>query len=985
VTRLPLSSLHIRTLLFAILLTAGLTVPTHATAQTATGAIAGRIVDQQNAAIPGTRIQATNKETGFNRSDVSDATGNYHLGALPVGTYRVVSELSGFSPVEASVTVNIGNTVALDLTLAVARQTENVTISAAPPLISTRTSSVGDVVDLTRIESLPLNGRQFANLAATVPGVGLGFHSDTSKSAQYSPQISGGNGRNVNYVVDGGDNNDDTVGGLLQLYPLEAIQEFNVLTQRFDAEYGRSDGGVLNVVTKSGTNTMRGSWFTLVRDDAMNARTMTEQLKNLAKQPYERYQYGGSLGGPVVLNKVHYFAAYERTQQDTTQAVNTFGLFPAQEGVFNVPFRENLFTAKVTTTLSPAHYLSVRYSHDDNSQPSGAGPTTVHSAWSTSTNRFESVNVNHNWITGGAALNEAVFQYSRFRNDTPVTAQGPTLQFPNGVFAGGSPTAPQSTEQDKWQYRDDFSWMRSGFGLSHQFRTGVNWTHEPRLFAETAQFTSGYFLLRDNDINGPVRRVLKIGGNVSSNIPLDLYGLYGQDDWRVTDRLTFNLGLRWDYVDGMPIDQSQSANFRAMQAAGAAGRFAGTFLDDFGKTTRGDRNNLQPRLGAVYDLRGNGKDVIRGGWGIYTDFAYTASNALTASLDAAGGGGIVFAASTSTGIKKADGTFFHVTDPLSDIAFRNAVNPDAPTSGEVVSPVLQQPFTYQTNLGWSHELSRSTAVSLDYVKVQGRDLNMRIRPNTLVNGKLYIGDVGISPNDPTFVTAVSRGRSEYDALIASLRRRMSNRLDLSAAYTLANATSNVGSAYDEIERNLIQDITQPFSAVQDAPSARTDARHRVQISAVIEAPFDIRVAPIFFYRSPLPVHTLAGIDVNGDGQLNDKSAHAYSYTGFNQTTGVATYKDDGPCETVNCSRRAPFSQLNLRVSRSFRLMGTARIEAIAEVFNLFNATNPFIPLTTQQLTNATTQNPQFMQPTAFAGDVGQSEQRIGQVGFRLTF
>ena len=148
-------------------------------------------------------------------------------------------------------------------------------------------SSREEVVDLPRIEGLPLNGRQFANLAATVPGVGLGVHSDPSKSAQHTPQISGGNGRNINTLVDGGDNNDDTVGGLLQLFPLEAIQEFNVLTQRFDAEYGRSSA-VLNIVTKSGTNQLRGSWFTLMRDEALNAQTFSEKLRGVAKQPYRR-------------------------------------------------------------------------------------------------------------------------------------------------------------------------------------------------------------------------------------------------------------------------------------------------------------------------------------------------------------------------------------------------------------------------------------------------------------------------------------------------------------------------------------------------------------------------------------------------------------------------------------------------------------------------------------------------------------------------
>jgi hypothetical protein len=161
----------------------------------------------------------------------------YRLTALPIGTYDVVAELQGFSKVEnKGIVLNVGQTLDVDMTLKLATVQEAITVSGETPLIETSSSSVGGVVDVGRIESLPLNGRQFANLAATIPGVGLGFHSDATKSSQYSPQINGGNGRNVNYQIDGGDNNDDTVGGLLQLFPLEAIQEFNFVTQRFKAD-----------------------------------------------------------------------------------------------------------------------------------------------------------------------------------------------------------------------------------------------------------------------------------------------------------------------------------------------------------------------------------------------------------------------------------------------------------------------------------------------------------------------------------------------------------------------------------------------------------------------------------------------------------------------------------------------------------------------------------------------------------------------------
>ncbi|MGE5802974.1 MAG: carboxypeptidase regulatory-like domain-containing protein, partial [Gemmatimonadota bacterium] len=226
-----------------------------AAAQQTTGTLTGRVVDEQNAALPGATVTARNTETGFSRTVTTDGEGIYRLAALPVGVYDIVVEMTGFAGIDRKgIVLNVAQTLTIDLQMKVAAVQETVTVSGESPLIEASSSSVGGVVDTGRIENLPLNGRQFANLAATIPGVGLGFHSDPTKSTQYSPQINGGNGRNVNYQIDGGDNNDDTVGGLLQQFPLEAIQEFNFITSRSKAEYGRSNGGVMNIVTKSGTN-----------------------------------------------------------------------------------------------------------------------------------------------------------------------------------------------------------------------------------------------------------------------------------------------------------------------------------------------------------------------------------------------------------------------------------------------------------------------------------------------------------------------------------------------------------------------------------------------------------------------------------------------------------------------------------------------------------------------------------------------------------
>jgi hypothetical protein len=972
-------------LAMACLLAAG--VP--AAAQQTTGTIAGRIVDDQGAAVPGVTVTGRNTQTGFVRTDVSDAEGSYRLTALPVGTYDISAELQGFSKFESKgIVLNVGQTLDVNISLKVASLQESITVTGETPLIESRSSSVGGVVDIGRIENLPLNGRQFANLAATIPGVGLGFHSDPTKSSQYSPQINGGNGRNVNYQIDGGDNNDDTVGGLLQLFPLEAIQEFNFVTQRFKAEYGRSNGGVMNIVTKSGTNDLRGSFFTLMRDKTLNSRTFSEEIAGIDKQDYRRYQFGGSFGGPIARDKAHFFGAVERTQQDTRQAVDTRGLFPADDGVFDVPLRENLLTGKVTSNLTPAHYVSVRYGRNTNSQPYDATLRNTRSAWSISENSFNSLNFNHNWVLRGSKLNEFVFQYADFRNHIPLSSNDPWLIFPNGVRRGANPNTPQTTEQKKWQFRNDFSWSMTGMGgLGHDFKAGANWIHEPHLFITFNGGAAPQLTLNADALDASVRQVTFQGGAADVNIPIDLYALYIQDDWRVSDRLTLNLGLRYDYVDNMPVDQSNNPNFQVLQAAGQAGRFSNVpFLEDFGQASRNDRDNIQPRVGFAYDLRGNGRDVIRAGWGVYTDFGYTNANVLFPALDTAGGHGQVFFVNNPNGIRKLDGNFFTANDQISSIAHLNTVNTSlAPLIGQVASPRLEQPYTRQTNVGWAHQVDSATALTVDYVRVDGRDINIRFRPNTLVNGVNRLADLALRPNNLSFRTAVSKGESTYDGLIVGLRRRMSRGFDMTASYTLGNARSIIGTANDELDQNYVQDATDPLNPVNHGPSNRTDARHRISLSAVIQAPWGLQVAPLFLYRSALPVQTFEGRDLNGDSNTNDITALAYRFTGLNDD-GTATFEEDGPCETVNCSRRAPFSQMNLRVSKSFRFYGTARIEAIAEIFNVFNAKNPALPITSQRV-NATTgvQQASFMQPVAYAGDFQQPEQRVGQLGFRLSF
>ena len=232
--------------------------------------IRGRIVDEQRRPVAGAMVTVANPRTGLSRSAASDGEGIYRFAGLPAGVYDVRASVDGFTTVEQRGTiVEVGAVLHLDLSVRIASVLETVDIIAPSPLIQTSSPVIGGVVEPRRIEELPLSGRQFANLAATLPGVGIGFHRDPTKGTQYTPQVLGGAGRNVNNQVDGGDNNDDTVGGQLQLFPLDSIEEFRFSIASFSAESGRASGGVMNVITKSGTNQLSGACSPEAEDDPM--------------------------------------------------------------------------------------------------------------------------------------------------------------------------------------------------------------------------------------------------------------------------------------------------------------------------------------------------------------------------------------------------------------------------------------------------------------------------------------------------------------------------------------------------------------------------------------------------------------------------------------------------------------------------------------------------------------------------------------------
>ncbi|HYI08284.1 MAG TPA: TonB-dependent receptor [Thermoanaerobaculia bacterium] len=936
----------------------------------------GRVVDETGGALPGVSVTATNNATGLNRTVVTEPDGSYRFPSLPAGTYTVLADLSGFGTVSTTdVVLNVARDRELEITLKQAAVKESITVTAEAPLIADA-PAIGTTVSQDELENLPLNGRQFANLGSLAPGTQLAYNADPTKPGQLTIALNGGIGRNVNFTVDGGDNTDDTIGGALQNFNLEAVQEFTIQTQSYKAEYGRSSGGVLTVVTKTGTNEFAGSLYGFYRDDRLNSITESERLGGGEKAEYERKQYGGSIGGPIVRDRAHFFATYEETERPSSYIVNTGGIFPEFDGdAIPIPFTDKLITAKATANLSASQFLQVRYGYQKNADKYGAGQLTLPSALGTLTNEYESYLLGHTWTLGGSRVNDFVYQWTKFNNAITADSNEPALAFPSGVALGQNVNTPQTTNQEKSQFRDDFSFSTTLGGRRHDFKTGAQWIHEPILGGSFTTGTAGQFTMRDDDPNSPVIAINVNGGFAGFSTPVDQYSYYFQDDIHVNDRLTVNAGLRYDLWTGFDLDQSTNP---VLQALSTQTQYNDSYYLEAFRGWDGqlenDTNNIAPRLGFSYDLRGDSRHMIRGGLGRYYDFPYTNATILFPGEAILSNFGTIYSLNDPNGIRNPDGTFFRPGQPLppggeTPIGFTLPANVGHPS-------ITNTPYSDQVSLGYSTEVTNWLGVNVDVTHIEYRDIPYRFRYNGFLdnNGSPItsrrFSSIGITNNNRMWI---GDGEADYDGLNIGFRARMSGKLEMQGFYTLSKIEGNVLAGADEFR--LTNANHQPDRAGDLSVNFRdplcdqcfgpldTDARHKVTISTLYRAPFGINVSGVLRYRSALPYSERDGRDLNGDGQFSDLVAGT---------------------ENVNNLRGESFSQLDVRLSKDFRLYSSLGIELIAEMFNVFNEINPSA-INGQRFTASGAPNPNFQQATAFAGDPLQGEQRLIQLGARFRF
>lgn len=945
---------------------------------TARSSLQGTVFDQSKAVIPGAQVETTNKATGLARSTATNESGNYRFDLLQAGVYTIKVSVKGFSTVTSQdVQLLVGQTVDIDFTLSPGAESQTVTVTEQAPLVDSTSTAVSMNITPAQVQDLPMNGRDFANLAVLAPGAKPVDSYDPTKNRIAIFGINGSSGRNVNVTVNGIDNKDNTVGGPVMQFPLTAIQEFVISTQRFSAANGRSEGAAVNVVTKSGGNDFHGSAYFFERNERLNANDFFSKEANQSKPAFSRQQFGGSVGGPIVKDKDFFFFSLERQRgivsfPVTAQAfselslVTSLGAQPST--TIPTPYRDWRWNVRLDHRFNKDHNVFFTFNQQTNRGENDQSTATNDlTAGNFTTNALQLANLSVNSVLSSKIVNDFTVGYQYWNNLIDTEKKVPTFVFPGGITFGTNTNVPQQSYQAKWQFRDDLSIIHG----NHSFKMGFDYLWEPKLggffeFNPTleidfldlpSKITSNKTLYPQGFATpGAVTGMSATAGNPYFNLPggAKMFGLYFQDDWRVTPKFTLNMGLRWDKDYNLigTGAQAQNRTFKALKAINSP--YTNSLPED-------DSKDFSPRIGFAWDLRGNGKHVLRGGYGIY--YGQTFLNiplfmiqqinptvfAVVLSISSSGPGDNTADRVPGTNILLSNWRFG--VDPLPVIPPPPTQLP-AGSTGRLMDPNYHNPYSQQWNIGYSFELTPTSVVEVGYV----HELGLRESKTFNANPKL-VSLGGARPLSAAFAAAgvpvLSRvdveqsvGRSRYDGLNISYRRRMSRHFTLNTNYVLSRALAYNGNA--AAFRNRPTDFNAIF-AEHDLGPTPNDERHRWVISGVFELPWGFQFAPIMQLASARPYNAIQGSDVLGWGSGRGNVHAIVLDSAPNDLTGTVAMSSSalraclaaGTCHQVGFDslRGKPFFQLDTRISKAIHFGERSKLNLIFQMFDLTNRAN----------------------------------------------
>jgi hypothetical protein len=894
-------------------------VPAGASAQATTGEITGRVEDAAGAVVPGTTVTAQNPDTGFSRTTVTGGEGEYLITLLPPGRYTVSAELQGFKKaVRENVLVSVGTRQTLLLQLEVGAITEQVLVSANVTLIDTTRSEISGVVTARDIANLPALNRTFANLAMTMPEARPAGGFDPTKTRVGNFAMNGGDGRQLDVNVDGGDNKDNVVGSLLQNFAYESVQEFQVLQHRWSAESGRAVGGVVNVISKSGTNDLRGSGFGTYRNDGMISKDFFQKA-GAAKPPFDRKEYGGSVGGPIARDRLFFFGAVERFDEGKSSTpIRSDAIFaelsaiPGAQAVRSIPtpYKDTLLTLKVDQRLSNRQNLLYRFALQQSSSPNDQIPNpalTDLNGGNTNTNDLYDFVGKHTLSLGGNRLNDFTFHFQDFQNEIlEVSPEGmPILVFATpGLRSGPAPNTPQATSERKFQLRNDLTWFRGDHGL--KFGTNYIYTklggyfyfgafgYELTFFDDPSVITTNRTRYPQGfGTPGAVRLLNYFAGEATHDQNFHQLAFYAQDDWRVGRNLTLNLGLRWDGNIGLLPDQANNRTIKLLRMLDDPRARAITGdADKLSRTTPGWKE-FQPRLGFAYDVMGDASLVVRGGYGLFYDQIF--QNLTIFSMTQSGPefyAQIMGLTNSDVGVGQLP-AFRYGVDALPappPLAFGDL---PAGSFGRITDPEVSDPYVHKASIGFEKILGGTWVLSSDYVHTSGFNEGRVQVINPQIRSVCDPAFAGSTPSDARCVAGASTryfdaafvraglgaGRlgqinmigttneSTYNSLTTTLRGRVGD-TTWSMSYVLANSRAWGGQPTASYSGNAIAITPDEQFRDEEWGPTRHDERHRLVASGVIELPAGFQISPIIQLSSSRPYTPTVGFDLNGDGQTN---------------------------------------------------------------------------------------------------------------------
>jgi outer membrane receptor protein involved in Fe transport len=905
----------------------------------------GVVKDPNGAVVPGATVKIVRKALGVERTAATDDEGAYVFPSLPVGEYELSVSAGGFDVKSTTVVLQVGQSATVDVALGISPVKEEVVCLDCGvdmhPLVDMNTSKVDGVIGAREITNLPLNGRNFLELALLTPGNAPAPNFDPTKTNTVVISSAGQFGRGGSVTVDGVDTNDDVVGGAVQNISQDAVQEFQIATNRFDARLGRSGSAVVNIVTKTGTNEFHGSDSAYFRGSLFQGLPATFDRTSGEKPPFDREQYSFTFGGPVKRDRAWFFGSLEYRNQDGAVLVGTRDTArrTITRGFADAPLDDLLSTDRFDLRINDRNQLTLRYSLQR--EEDVAASTLVRSIGSasqrqSSRNRAHSLLASQTVTLTPRDLNEFRFGYSTFSNVTSPLSVGPQLTFPS-IQDGESFRVPQATTQRRYQFADDFTAIRGNhtlaFGGEFQrvlsgFDLGVFRQGRVELIEDFPDYDrNGDGRVDDNDLLFAVTlrsafptRPLRIPDANNSYV-----AAYAQDDWRVRRTLTLNFGLRYEL----------DTNVKNLSGYADINPLVRPFLH--GNRGR-DKNNFAPRVGFNWSPD-NGETSLHGGYGIYYDRVTLEVISLERGLDGRAlpievRAGNVFFIPPPCLFDPVCGQFPPPAPTLAS-PFTGFVLPGAGAGGiNIIDNGLQNPVVQQANVGFQHRFGYNYVVRADYLHNFGTHF---IIGRTV--GQVFNPVVG----GPDLVKNIeSSVKTKYDGLLLSFEKRYSRGFQFRASYTLSKAFNYAND--DQIP--FSNGPVDPTNLQLEYGPTPNDQRHRFTFAGVFDAPLGFRLAPLWTVASGVPMDIqlpdgssrVPAFQRNAGGRLFHNAAELNAFiTQLNAAGGVGG--QPVPLASSDARFNDSFNAFDLRLSRPIKLGERVSVEPIAEVFNLFNVTN----------------------------------------------